>query len=156
MAGKIPVRRGASRRTRAGTYFTLEWRGDELKKQLEQVVSRSLVEVADMQEGIAKGMLAPGRGVLTGTLQRSIHAAARSYDWTSDWPGRRSRSTPELDGIEFEPDQIGSMLIVACGSGLRYAHLVEDLFQFVQRSHERVLPEVQRTIQSNAASEGLT
>lgn len=139
-----------------GGTFRLEWKGDALKEQLLDAVAEGLVAFGDAHEAAAKDNLAPGRGLATGTMQRSIHAAERSYDWRGDWPGRRSTSSPELEGIQYEPDRNGSELAIASGSGLYYADILERRWQFVQRAYESVASDLPRHIQDAVKKRGLT
>lgn len=51
----------------------LDWRGDEVERQIAQRAANALDEINMRIEGAAKAELYPGHGVLTGTLRRSIH-----------------------------------------------------------------------------------
>ncbi|MCC6192263.1 MAG: hypothetical protein IT318_24795 [Anaerolineales bacterium] len=98
----------------------LNWQGDELKAQLIEQLKSALGEIGLRVEGEAKKELQPGHGVLTGTLRRSLHAAAPSYDFAGD-DVTPSESSPERGNQAPEAELLGDRLMIAVGSGLVYA-----------------------------------
>ena len=116
--------------------FHLDWRGDELKRTIQENGAKIISEFALTVEGEAKKLLRKservgkywvpggGRGVRTGTLRRSIHTALTGYDWGGDdvEPGP---GTPERGGEQIVPDA-GEQATVQVGSGLVYAMAVHQ------------------------------
>lgn len=100
------------------TDFTLNWKGDEVKRQTLENVAAAMAEFGLTVEGESKKELRKGHGVLTGTLRRSIHTALLGYDWGGDdvepSPGSPERggelNTPETDNVTV---QVGSGLVYA-------------------------------------------
>ncbi len=96
----------------------LHWKGDEVYSQVQGVVADGLRDWLLETEGQCKGVLYPGHGEDTGSLKRSIHAAAPDYNWPSD---HSYPNGPERGGRSFEP-LIGSENVsAAIGSGQKYA-----------------------------------
>jgi hypothetical protein len=116
----------------------LEWYGDQVAAELKTALAAGLAEWAELHERQAKGQLSPGRGYLTGRMQRSIHAAAPDHNWKGDFkaPGR---SAPELGNMGYKPAESGTKISVAVGSGLLYAAIQEGRLQFVQRAHDQTI-----------------
>lgn len=100
--------------------FTLNWTGDEAKRQVIDNVAQAWNEFTLEVEGEAKRELRRGHGVETGTLRRSIHVAQPGYDWGGD-DVEPSSSSPELGGSVVEPSVSSNAIISQVGSGLKYA-----------------------------------
>lgn len=113
--------------------FRLDWRGDELKRTIQENGAKIVSEFALTVEGEAKKELRKGHGVLTGTLRRSIHTALTGYDWGGDdvEPGP---GAPERGGEQIVPDA-GEQATVQVGSGLVYAMAVHQGHHSFQGYH---------------------
>lgn len=98
----------------------LVWRGNETLQQVVERLKGAMGEFGLTVEGEAKHELRKGHGVLTSTLQRSIHTAAPGYRWADDHvePGP---GTPERGGQAARGEERGGSVVVEVGSGLRYA-----------------------------------
>lgn len=105
--------------------YSLDWRGDDVKRVVEENMAKAMAEYGLTVEGEAKKELRKGHGVLTGTLRRSIHTALSGYDWSGDdvEPGAGS---PERGGSEVTPSASSGKLTVEVGSGLIYALAVHQ------------------------------
>lgn len=104
--------------------FTLNWKGDELKRTIQENGAKIIAEFGLTVEAEAKKELRRGHGVLTGTLRRSIHTALVGYDWKSD-DVEPSKGAPELGGTAVMPEA-QNQLTVQVGSGLVYAMAVHQ------------------------------
>lgn len=105
--------------------YSLDWRGDDVKRMVEENIAKAMGEFGLTVEGEAKRELRKGHGVLTGTLRRSIHTATSGYDWSGDdvEPGAGS---PERGGSEVTPTASSGKLTIEVGSGLVYAMAVHQ------------------------------
>jgi hypothetical protein len=92
--------------------------------------------------------------VLTGTLRRSIHAARPVYDYQKD-DVRPTPNTPERGGGTPALAESGGKVGVSVGSGMRYARIIENRYNYMLRSYNRVLPQIQPIIQKHAKRQGL-
>ena len=104
-----------------GKGWRLNWLGDRVYKNvIDQVVIPAMSDFALDVEGSSKRQLRPGHGKLTGTMQRSIHAAEPGYAWSKDDvpPGR---SSPQRGGKKVLAKLIGNRVSILVGSGLKYA-----------------------------------
>jgi len=112
--------------------FTLNWKGDELKRTIEQNGAKIISEFGLTVEGFAKKELYRANkkksldkhGVATGTLRRSIHTALKGYNWSGD-DVEPAPGTPELGGKSAIPAAENQMT-VQVGSGLKYAMAVNQ------------------------------
>lgn len=110
----------------------LTWRGPRVREKLIDALSATLVEFDQAAERDAKQRLFPGHGYDTGTLQRSIHAAAPDYNWHED-DVPRSTDTPERGGRNFTPEVQRKKILAAVGSGMRYAIYVhQSWYRFIR------------------------
>lgn len=105
--------------------FTLNWKGDELKRIILENGAKIVSEFALTVEGEAKKELRKGHGVLTGTLRRSIHTALPGYDWGGD-NVEPSAGSPERGGSQSMPEANNTQITVEVGSGLVYAMSVHQ------------------------------
>jgi hypothetical protein len=119
----------------------VNWKGGAAAGQIEQALSDALVEVAQRIEGEAKKELYPGHGKVTGTLQRSIHAASSDYNFRSDHvkPGA---GTPDRGGAIPVPRRSGNRFIVAVGTGMEYAMAVHLRYGYLRVAFNRISPRV--------------
>lgn len=101
----------------------LDWRGDEVKRQVMENVAKAFGEYALTVEGESKKELRRGHGVLYGVLRRSIHAALPSYDWSSD---DSSDGGPERGGSLVEAEISENSIAISVGSGLVYAMAIHQ------------------------------
>ena len=108
-----------------GKGFKLNWKGDQVVKEVEDKAILIMSDFGLAVEGKAKQELQPGHGVKTGTLRRSIHAAKPDYNWAADniVP---SKSAPNLGGKIVKAVRKGKQLVIAVGSGLIYAMTVHQ------------------------------
>lgn len=125
--------------------FRIEWNGDEIFEEVVVGTVRGLAEYGLLHEREAKAQLAPGKGVLSGRVKRSVHSAPPSYNWKSDWavPGR---SMPELGGKLAAPDIEGDRVVIAVGTGIAYGVRVENRYQYLQSSWVQTLPRLEEMI----------
>jgi len=135
--------------------FTLEWRGAETRKLVVAAVLDGLAEFGLRHETASKGELAPGRGVVTGTLRRSIHSSPPSYDFNSDHT-KPSGGSPERGGSSPSLSEQGGRVMVVVGSGMQYARLIEDRYSYVRKGHERVIGDLLNVLEKHARAQGLT
>jgi hypothetical protein len=115
--------------------FRLDWKGDELKRTMEQNGAKIISTFALTVEAEAKKELRRGHGVLTGTLRRSIHVALPGYSWGGDdvVPKKIKRKkgvgviqgTPERGFQKVLPENSNRMTLEV-GSGMRYAMAVHQ------------------------------
>lgn len=132
--------------------YRIEWNGAEVNQLVKAAVKVGLGAWAERHEQAARAQLSPGHGYLTGQMQRSIHAATPSYDWRGDFsPG----SGPDLSGVSYEPEENGSRLSVAVGSGLFYAVFNEMRIAMVARGHDQTIGELDDQIGNAATAAGL-
>lgn len=125
--------------------YQLDWRGDDVKRQVMQNVANAWGEFALEVEGESKRELrrknketGGKQGVATGTLRRSIHVADPGYDWGSD-DVEPSPGTPERGGALVTPNADGAALSLEVGSGLRYAMPVHQGHHSFQGYHYMVI-----------------
>lgn len=112
--------------------FTLNWQGDEAKRQVLENVAAAMAEFGLTVEGESKKELRKGHGVLTGTLRRSIHTALPGYDWGGD-DVEPSNGSPERGGEMAIPES--DNVTVQVGSGLSYAMAVHQGHHSFQGYH---------------------
>lgn len=112
--------------------YTINWKADEVKRQVMENVSKAWNEFAFTVEGESKKELRRSdkktgkkHGVATGTLRRSIHVAEPGYDWGSD-DIEPSPGTPERGGSQVEPEPRSDTLTLEVGSGMVYAMAVHQ------------------------------
>jgi hypothetical protein len=119
----------------------VNWKGGLAEGQIEQALSAALVEVGQRIEGEAKKQLYPGHGKVTGTLQRSIHAASADYSFRNDHikPGTGS---PERGGGAPIPRRSGNRLVIAVGTGMEYAMMVHLRYGYLRVAFNKVQPRV--------------
>lgn len=133
----------------------LIWNGEVVKAQVIEVIVDGVTEFGLEHETAAKGMLYHGHGKVTATLQRSIHAAAPSYQFAADdvppAPG-----TPERGGQGLSIKRDGDKVGVMVGSGMRYARRIEQMYGYIANSHARVAGQIAGIMNKHAARRGLT
>lgn len=101
--------------------FDLKWEGDAVLKLSEEQIIAIMGEIGLTAEAESKKELRKGHGVRTGTLRRSIHAEAPSYNFGDD-NVEPSEDSPERGGSPAEATKIeDGRFAVALGSGLVYA-----------------------------------
>lgn len=106
-----------------GRKFT--WKGDAVLKDFRRGIGEGLAEFGLRIEAKAKGELKKGRGVITGTLRRSIHVATPGYNWSGD-NVPPAEGTPDRGGELVKPKIAGGRVWVEVGSGMEYALAVHD------------------------------
>jgi hypothetical protein len=102
-----------------------KWRGKEISQAVAQNVAKALGEYGLRVEGRAKKKLKKGHGLITATLQRSIHTAQPDYNWSGDdvEPGP---GTPERGNQQFDAMVDGKRITIQVGSGLVYAMAIHQ------------------------------
>jgi len=105
--------------------YRLNWKGNEVIKATEDQICEILGEAALFAEGESKKDLKKGRGVRTGTLRRSIHAASPDYKFSQDNVDPDNES-PERGGSLVRAKLIGGKFVVLLGSGLSYAMAIHQ------------------------------
>jgi hypothetical protein len=115
----------------------INWRGGQVSDEIERRLADALVEIGQRTEGEAKKELYPGHGKVTGTLQRSIHAASPDYNFSRDnvEPGSGS---PERGGGAPQPKRWGSIIRIAVGSGMEYAMAIHLLYHYLINGYNKV------------------
>jgi len=93
----------------------IDWRGDEVKKQIAAACADALTEFDMRVEAAAKQELYPGHGKRTGTLQRAIQGEA----------------------ARVEGDRVVGSIGV---KGVVYALVIERLYQYIHNGFEKVRP----------------
>jgi len=141
--------------------FQLTWQGDAIRALVTQGIIAGLNEFHLDVEREAKRNLQPGRGVITGTARRSIHAASPSYSWGGDdvspTPG-----TPERGGTGGLPEAQEDMVIGTIGSGLVYARSLHDGhgsfqgYHYITLAYAREQPHLPDKLQKHTKKLGLT
>lgn len=134
--------------------YKLDWKGVQCRAQVVGAVKVGLGRFGLVHETEAKRELGPGHGVLTGTLRRSVHSAAPSYDFSGD-DTKASSSSPERGG-NAGAEVVSTSVIVAVGSGMRYAKRIEEMYGYIQKGHERARPQLDGLIEQAAREAGLT
>ena len=105
----------------------------------------ALTEFGLRLEAAAKLELRPGRGVITGTLRRSIHMSGLDYQWEGDDTAPGS-NTPERGGQSPDIQKRKGSLAMVFGSGLVYAmpvhqgHRSFPGYHFITDPYARLLP----------------
>lgn len=118
----------------------VNWRGEAAFGQIEQALSDALVDIGQRIEGEAKKQLRPGHGKVTGTLQRSIHAASADYSFRSD-NVKAGAGTPERGGGVPVPRRSRERLIIAVGTGMEYAMWIHLLYGYLSAGFNKVSPQ---------------
>lgn len=127
------------------------------KRLLPELLARlgpAVEELGLRVEAEAKRELQPGHGVETGTLRRSIHAAAPSYDFAGD-DVEPSDASPERGGGGATAERDGDKLLVAVGSGLVYALAVHQGhgsfggYHYLTNAVEKVRPKAPAILQKH-------
>ncbi len=123
--------------------YRLDWKGDDVKRQVLENAAAAMAEFGLTVEAESKKELRKGHGVLTGTLRRSIHTALPGYDWggddvepkgkTRDSSGKFVAGSPERGGQLVIPDT--DNVTVQVGSGLQYAMPVHQGHHSFQGYH---------------------
>ena len=134
--------------------MALNWKGAETRAKVVAAIVSGLGEFGLKHETAAKGQLQPGHGVLTGTLRRSIHSAATQYDFAGD-DLPPTTTSPDRGGQEVVLQEEGGRVTVVVGSGMIYARKMEELYGYMQNSHNQILPQLIPTIEKHAAAKGL-
>lgn len=116
----------------------LIWRGDETQDEVERVLVDAMREIGLRIEGEAKKELYPGHGKVTGTLQRSVHAAGPDYNFAGD-NTRPGPATPHRGG-DVEPEVRRGRVSISVGSGMEYALIIHTLYQYITIALSRVAP----------------
>lgn len=113
--------------------YSLDWRGDDVKRMVEENIAKAMGEFGLTVEGEAKSELQKGHGVETGTLRRSIHTAKAGYDWSKDGVGLEHPRPlpigpvgPNRGDSEVTPTASSGKLTIEVGSGLVYAMAVHQ------------------------------
>lgn len=112
----------------------LDWRGDDVKRQVAENVAKAWSEFCLEVEGESKHELRRNHGVESGTLRRSIHVSEAGYDWSSDHvePGTGS---PERGGVQIKPELSNGVITSEVGSGMNYAMPVHQGHHTFQGFH---------------------
>lgn len=125
-----------------------------LRADVVAAVADGLSEMGMTHERLAKSRLRKGRGVVTGTLRRSIHAADVNYDFSSD-NVIPSAASPERGGRVAEPTESSGTLTISVGSGLVYARRIDDLYGYLTGTHKQAAAELPAAIEKHAKRRGL-
>lgn len=118
----------------------VHWEGPEATELIIQALKDALTEIGLRIESEAKKQLYPGHGKVTGTLQRSIHAASPNHPFQSE-NVTPDRSTPERGQGRVEPELRGDTLWVAVGTGMEYALFIHTLYQYLTTALNMVAPQ---------------
>ena len=132
----------------------LVWYGDEVYNIVEAAAVDGLTEWAITTETAVKGSLHPGRGVLTGTYRRSVHAASPDYNFGSD-NVTPSANSPDRSGKGGGAKRKGDTVSIAIGSGMAYAGRLEDMYSPVIGGFERTKGSLLGILRKHAIRNGL-
>lgn len=132
----------------------LIWRGDDIYERVEKAVTSGLTEWALTTESSAKAALHPGRGVVTGTYRRSIHAAGLAYNFEAD-NVRPSASSPERSGRGGNASRNGDTISIVIGSGMIYAGFLERLYRVIEGAFINTQDALPGILRKHALREGL-
>lgn len=135
--------------------MTLIWKGGEVSAETKAMLADALTEFGLTHETAAKGQLAPGHGVASGTLRRSIHAAYPTYAFSQD-DVPPSNNSPERSGRGGSAGVFKNKVSINVGSGMVYARRIEDLYAYITQAHEQVIGKLPGIIEKHAARRGLT
>lgn len=128
---------------------TVEWNGGGTREELERRLKLAMRDLGLEIEARAKGILQPGRGVLTGTLRRSVHAAGADYDFGRDDTEAGPR-TPERGNRQFDPTIQDGRIIIAVGSGMKYAAAVEKRLGYLIAGREAAVKRLPEFVEKYA------
>lgn len=140
--------------------WRLEWKGAECQARAIRTLVGGLGEFDLEVERVAKSILQPEHGVVTGTLRRSIHAAHPAYRWEGD-DVIPTRSTPERGGRGGGPEEVGGIIAGTIGSGLSYALPVHDGrgsfpgYHYITTAFDRVEHKLPEILGKHAGLQGL-
>jgi hypothetical protein len=134
--------------------MTVQWTGDQVREQVVGALRDSLVEFGLYHEGLAKGQLRKGRGVVTGTLRRSVHAAGSAYNFGRD-NVPTSAGSPERGGAGLTVEEKNKKLSVVVGSGMRYARRIDVLYAYLTGTYPPAQAQLFTIILKHAAARGL-
>lgn len=129
----------------------LNWRGDQAEDEIIRTLSAALTEIGLRIEGEAKKELYPGHGKLTGTLQRSVHAASPDYNFSSDNVNPGARTAERSNPGTLVPERRGHRLLIAVGSGMEYALAIHLLYRYIMNGLSRVRPQALAIVKKHAA-----
>lgn len=132
----------------------MDWQGAACREQVAGAVQAGLTEFGLRHEGEAKSELKKGRGVVTGTLRRSVHSAEPTYNFAAD-DVQPNPGSPERGGSGGQAAIEGDVVSILVGSGLVYARVIEDRYAYMSQSHARVLPDLVGILEKHAAARGL-
>jgi len=128
----------------------LDWRGKPTQREIEKILGEALVEIGLRIEGEAKKQLWPGHGKLTGTLQRSIHAASPDYNFARENVEPASNSPERGNNAgEVVPKLDGQRLKIAVGTGMEYAMHIHFLYKYLTIALNKVRPQVLKVVQAH-------
>ena len=141
--------------------FRLRWKGAEARVMVVKAIIGGVNEFHLEVETSSKAILQPrGKGVITGTARRSIHADAPTYTWGSD-DVVPSPGTPERQGTGEMPQEQGNMIVGTIGSGLSYAKSLHDGhgsfpgYHYITRGYEKVQDKLPGKLEKHARLQGL-
>jgi len=129
----------------------LNWRGPQAENEAICVLSDALIEIGLRIEGEARKELYPGHGKLTGTLQRSIHAASPDYTFSKDNVLAGKRTPERSNPGAVVPERRGNRLLIAVGTGMEYALIIHLLYRYIMKALGRVRPQALDIVRKHAA-----
>lgn len=133
--------------------MAVKWMGDQVEQDCIAAIIAAVREFGLTHETEAKRELTPGRGVLTGTLRRSIHAAAPDYGFGNDDVTPAS-SSPERSGHGLDIQERNGRVAVVVGSGMSYARRIEELYGYIVGSHNRVIGRLPGILRKHTVARG--
>ncbi len=144
----------------------VEFHTPEVLDKFADVIIASLNEYALKVEGDAKRPLQKGgRGVVTGTYRRSIHAANPRYNYAGDnVPVKTKRRKGRVIIVQSGPERAGqgggaekltdTIIGVKVGSGMSYAGAVEGRHKTIKRSFDKWNGKLESIIRRHAKRAG--
>ena len=136
-------------------FIKLVWKGNEVYEAATKAIVSGLTEFGIKHETASRSVVSPGRGVLTGTYRRSIHAANSSYNFGRD-NVKPSHSSPDRSGKGGGANVKGSKVQIVVGSGMRYARRLEQLYEPIKKGHDRVKSQLPTILEKHAKENGFT
>ncbi len=127
----------------------INWHGKQCENEIEEILSEALVEVGLRIEGEAKKQLWPGHGKVTGTLQRSIHAASPDHDFSQENVPATKASPERSRSSAIVPRKDNQRLRIAVGTGMEYAMHIHFLYKYLTLGLDKVRPKVLKIIQEH-------
>lgn len=128
--------------------MSLKWHGNLVLEEVKVGCVDALNEFGLRLELPSKRPLQYGRGLLTGTYRRSLHADSPNYSFQDD-DVKPSSSSPERGGKTGATVTGKYTISIVYGSGLRYAIFVENRYGTIKNAHNQEWPKLAKLIEKH-------